>query len=89
MAPVDFPESNRRFTAPSDLAESQVATIPAYAGHIEGGALDGVPIVVTAWKPDEGELALLNAGQPILLSFIGGLPPHMATMDFQSATHPA
>lgn len=88
MTPVDFPECNRVFGAPNDLTESQVAAIPAYTGQIEGGSLDGVPIVVTAWKPDERELALLNAGHPIFLSFLGGLPPHMPTMHFHAATHP-
>ncbi len=45
-------------------------------------------IIVTAWAPDADELARLNAGAPIFLTFIGGLPPHMITTDFRQAIAP-
>ncbi len=89
VTPVEFIESNCFYGAPPDLDGAQVATVRAYRGVVTGGSLDGVPIVVTAWKPDANELALLQVGHPIYISFIGGLPPHMAAMDFAQVTHPA
>jgi len=89
MTPVEFPEANARFHAPADLAESQCLTISAYHGVVRGGSVDGSPLVVTCWQPTPEELARLNAGGPIYLSFIGGLPPHFVTVSFEEATHPA
>lgn len=89
MTSVTFPEANTAFRAPGDLAESQVATIAAYCGPIPGGSLDGERMVVVAWKPDAAELAALNAGAPVFLTTLGGLPPHFLTTDFANATNPA
>lgn len=89
MIPVDFPESNILFGPPPDLDHSQCRTIFAYDGRITGGSLDGARVVVTAWQPTEQELELLKQGRPVLLTFIGGLPPHMVSLDFHAATHPA
>lgn len=49
MTPINFPEANRPFGAPSGMDESQVATIPAFAGVVEGGNLaiaTGAPIFI-------------------------------------------
>jgi hypothetical protein len=89
MNPVHFPESNINFGPPSDLAESQCRTVFGYRGTIEGGSCDGFPLAITAWRPSEQELAAINAGQPIFVSFVGGVPPHFMTTSFQQATQPA
>jgi hypothetical protein len=90
MTPVDFPEANCHPGPPKGYAESQVATISAYAGQIERGSMEGAPIIVTAWRPSPEELAMLNEGHPIFVSFIsGGLPPHFLSVHFECATHPA
>ncbi len=90
MTPTHFPQVNVKFKAPSDLADSQCLAIPAWRGSVNGGSVDGVPCIVTAWKPDADELARINAGEPIFLTFCGeGLPPHMVSTDFHTATHPA
>ncbi len=89
MTPTTFPEANATFRPPTDLEESQCRTIHAWQGTIERGSCEGVPLTVTAWKPSETELAELNAGKPIFLSCLGGLPPHFLTTDFVSATNPA
>lgn len=78
-----------RFSPPPDLAESQCRTIHAYAGKVVGGSVDGADVVVTAWHLTPEELAALNAGKPLFLSFLGGLPPHFPTVDFEAAIHPA
>lgn len=85
MTPTDFPQATNNFGAPDDLDASQVATIRAYLGTIEGGNLDGENVVVTAWKPTPEELAALNSGGLVYLSFVGGLPPHYACTDFHTA----
>lgn len=89
MTPVSFVQANANFSAPSDLHEQQVRTIPAFKGEVKFGSCDGVPLVVVAWKPDERELQALNAGEPVFLSCIGGLPPHFLTVSFTEATNPA
>lgn len=90
MTPVTFTEANTRYGPPSDMVESQVATIHAHVGTVAAGSCEGSPMIVTAWKPDERELARLNAGEPLFLTFLaGGLPPHMVTTSFQEATNPA
>jgi len=89
MNPTDFPQANAVFGPPMDLEESQCQRIPCYSGKVRGGSVDGSDIVVTAWLPTPEELAVLNAGKPLFLSFLGGLPPHFLTVDFGQATHPA
>lgn len=41
----------------------------------------GTPSMLTAWEPTPDELALLNAGAPVLLRVLGtGHPPVMLTV---------
>jgi hypothetical protein len=89
MIAVKFPQANTAFKHPDDLDESQCFTCPGFHGKVEGGSLDGVPITVTAWKPEAADLARLNAGEPIFLAFLGGLPPHLVGTTFDEVTHPA
>lgn len=90
MTPVHFEQANVTFGPPPDLAESQCGALSAFRGTVETGSVDGVPVIVTAWRPDARELERINAGAPIFLTFLsGGLPPHMATTSFEEATKPA
>ena len=89
MIPSHFPQANERFGPPPGLDPSQIRPISAYHGRVEGGNLDGVEIVITAWQPSPDEVADILAGQPIYLSFLGALPPHMASTDFERAKHPS
>lgn len=70
------------------MAESQVRVVPAFMGVVDRGSLEGITIVVTAWQPSAGDLEKLNQGGKVYLTFIGGLPPHMASTDFETAIHP-
>lgn len=88
MSPIHFPQATTPFKAPEDLDESQVATVHSYVGIIKGGNLDGHPIVVTAWQPNAQDLERINAGGPVFLTTLGGLPPHMLATTFQDATNP-
>lgn len=85
MNPVTFPEANKRYGPPEGMTEAQVMTLAAWEGRVKGGGLDGAPVVVTAWQPTAEELATLNAGGPLYLSFIGGLPPHFPTVKLELA----
>ena len=69
------------------MAESQVRTLRCYAGRVSTGSCDGSRMVVTAWQPDARELAALNAGAPVFLTFLGGLPPHAVSTSFEEATN--
>lgn len=86
MIPVKFDQANCAFGPPPDLAESQCRTIHGFIGEVANGSVDGAKFIVTAWKPTPEELAELNAGGAVFLSFLGGLPPHLATTNFQAAT---
>jgi hypothetical protein len=85
MSPIDFPESNTRFGPPPDLADSQCQTIHAFIGQVNRGSLDGAALVVTAWKPTPEEIEAISKGAPIYLSCLGGLPPHLLTVNFEQA----
>jgi hypothetical protein len=87
MIPTDFPESNCVFGAPSDLDASQVLSIPALAGKIRGGNLDGARFVAIAWKPTPEEIEQIKSGAPIFLSMLGGLAPHFLTTNITEAAY--
>lgn len=88
MTPIEFEECNAVFRPPPDLVESQCMTIHAYKGEVKSGSVDGVPIVVVAWIPCGEELKRLQQGDPLFITFIGGLPPHYPSTTFHEATHP-
>jgi hypothetical protein len=89
MNPREFPEANTIFGPPPDLEESQCMRVAGYLGKVQGGSLDGSTIVVVCWQPTMEEIEAIKSGKPIFLSFLGGLPPHLPTLDFQEAIHPA
>lgn len=90
MTPIRFPEANAHFGPPDNLEESQCHTIAVHKTTIAQGSCEGLPLLVTAWKPDARELAALNAGGGVFLSFVSsGLPPHFVTTNFAEATNPA
>lgn len=77
MTPAKFPEANTCYGPPNDMDESQVQTIHAFVGLIQGGNVDGAQVVVTAWKPNEEDLQRLQSGGLIYLEILGQiLPPH-------------
>lgn len=89
MQAVPFAQANANFGPPPDLEESQCRTIPAFLGTVQRGSCEGAKLVVVAHMPTPEELARLNAGQPIFLTMLGGLSPHMLTTSFEEATNPA
>jgi hypothetical protein len=82
---LTFPQANT-FLAPPAGVEGQVQPIAAHVGQIQGGSCDGATILVAAWLPTVEELARLNAGGSIYVTFLGGMNPHMVTTLFGEAT---
>jgi hypothetical protein len=89
MTAIQFSQSNHKFTPPAGMDETQVQTVHPHAGIVKTGPIEGETVVVTAWQPDARELALILAGRPILISFMGGLPPHYPCVDFTAAINPS
>lgn len=87
MNPDTFPEVNTQFTAPDGLEESQVQTIPGFMGTVDRGSVEGLQMIVVAWKPSPVDLVRLNTGGVIYLTVLGGLPPHFLTTSFAEATN--
>lgn len=87
MNPVEFPEANCTFGPPQGLTENQVRPIKAYRGTVPTGSIEGLPMVVTAWKPNDQEKERILNGEPIYLTIIGTLPPHSLTTSFTEATN--
>lgn len=85
MTPIPFPEANTKFGPPPEMDESQVATIPAFAGTVEGGNCDGSAQVIVAWMPTDGERLAIATGAPVFISMLGGLAPHFLTTSFEDA----
>ena len=76
MTPYKFKEANAEFRAPNAYDASQVATIPAFVGKMEGGNMDGAEVTIVAWMPSAEEVESIVAGSPVYLCVMGGLPPH-------------
>lgn len=89
MSPYHFHQCNTTFGPPSDLAESQCHSIPAYLGQVKGGSVDGSTIVIVAWQPSDEQRYAIAQGGPIFLSMIGGLAPHFLSTNFAEANNPA
>lgn len=89
MIPVNFPQANIKFCPPIDLDESQCFTIHGFRSQVQGGSVDGAALCVTAWTPSPEELAVINEGRPIFLTFLGGIPPHFLSTSFEAATKPS
>lgn len=83
MTPTNFPEANIHFGKPPDWDESQCGAMPGFRGTITNGTLDGQPVVITAWQPDESDIARIVAGAPVFLMICGEcLPPHAIATQF-------
>lgn len=89
MSPIKFEGANATFGPPEGYEAGQVAPIYGFATQVQRGSCEGAPLVVTAWQPSPAELAQLNAGNPVFLSVLGGLPPHFLTTNLAEACNPA
>lgn len=70
MTPTTHHTNNITFSPPEGMTEEECSTIRGTI--IEE---DGQQMLVTFWKPDAEELAWLNAGQAVALTFYAGRCP--------------
>lgn len=73
MRYTQHPSNNRVLGAPKnwDQDHLQCGALP-----VTDTAVEGLPAIASFWVPDAEELALINAGKPIVLWVIGGgMPP--------------
>jgi hypothetical protein len=69
---------------PKNATRYGVGKVQGYTGlairdELRETRVDGprTPVMVTAWIPTPDELALLNAGAPIMVEIMGQIPPPM------------
>jgi len=89
MIPITFPQVNTIFGPPPELDESQCRKVPAYAGTVAGGSMDGSAIIVVAWQPGDEDRKRINEGKPVYLTVVGGLVIHMLSTTFEEAIKPS
>lgn len=58
------------FGKPADMSDEECSAL-----HVRRGNYNGIDTLTSAWFPSPAELAALNAGQPVLLTIIGGGHP--------------
>ena len=75
MRPTQHSSNNRVLGAPAGWDQSE---LPCGAIAVTDVIADGVPCVLTFWRPSAEELAQLNAGGLISLSIVGRTMPPAA-----------
>jgi hypothetical protein len=79
MNKVQHPSNNHVLGAPAGWNQGDV---PCSALAVTRTKCDGLPVVVSYWRPDAEELAALDAGGCVALSVVGAtMPPVMLTVD--------
>jgi len=72
MLPIDFKEANFTFAKPEGWTDEQCSDLRVWKGN----DTEGMPLIISAWKPSKEDLEALNNGQPLFLSVYGsGMPP--------------
>lgn len=76
--PVDFPGTNITFTKPAGWKDEDCADLKAMVGVDEG-----LPFIITAWKPSKEDIEAINRGEPIYMKTHGAgfIPTFMFTMN--------
>ncbi len=75
MNPTQHPSNNRVLGAPKGWDQS---ALPCGALAITDMDIEGMPAVVSFWRPDAAELAALNAGGLVALQIFGQTMPPAA-----------
>lgn len=65
------PSNNAILGAPAGMPIDECAALPVTRIYYS----DGTPAVASFWKPTPDELALLNRGQAVRLTVLGGTHP--------------
>ena len=75
MNKMQHPSNNGVLGAPPDTSIDECGALPVT--HME---CEGIPVVVSYWKPDADELARLAAGKPVALLVWGKTHAPVAVM---------
>ena len=75
MNKVQHHSNNAVLGAPANWDQK---VLPCNALPVTRAEVDGVPVVVSYWRPSPSDLAALNAGQHIALSVVGVTMPPVA-----------
>lgn len=72
MRPTQHPSNNRVLGAPADWDQNE---LPCGALAITDVVYEGVRHMVSFWRPDANDLAVLNAGGTVSLWVVGATMP--------------
>ena len=76
MEPANFPQSNATFGPPKGLTEAEVRSIKAWRGKDS----EGIPVVITCWKPTKAEFEKIKQTGRVWLHVYGeGMQPVIVT----------
>ena len=75
MRPTQHPSNTRVLGAPVGWKQGE---LPCGALAITDSDMNGMPCVVSYWRPDAADLAALNAGGLVAMSIIGQTMPPAA-----------
>ena len=77
MNRMQHPSNNAVLGAPKDWDQG---ALPCNALPVTRTEWDGMPAVVSFWKPTTEEIAAMQAGQPVVLWVAGSTMPPVALM---------
>jgi hypothetical protein len=91
MMPLEFKGTNVTFMIPNDLARNQTKARPIRGRilQVSTGPLDGLAVAIVAYKPNSLEISRLLAGEPVYISFLGGVAPHYVSTTLEEALNPS
>lgn len=78
MNPIKHHTSNAELSPPAGVSEDECSTLPITRIMYDMPGGNSMPGVVSYWQPSAEQLALLNAGKPVFLSFWGVTHPPVA-----------
>ena len=88
--PLEFEKTNVTFLIPDDLArnKTKARAIRGRILQVNTGPLDGLAVAVVAYKPSPLDVSRILAGEPIYISFLGGVAPHYVSVSLEDAINP-
>jgi hypothetical protein len=91
MMPLEFAGTNVTFLIPDDLASNRTKAraIRGRVFQVGPGPLDGLAVAVVAYKPSALDVSRFLAGEPIYISFLGGVAPHYLSTTLEEAINPS
>jgi hypothetical protein len=91
MMPLEISEANMTLLLPNDLLghKTKARCVRARIISVTDGPLDGLSIVIIAYKPSPLDISRILSGEPIYLSFMAGVAPHFLSTALEEALNPS